>query len=418
MPKNVLNKMEDGKMIRFMLIFLFLFNMSFAFQLRFGDRQEEYRIVFQMSQESEFDIFQIKENIIVKIDEPFENNKINIPPFISNIEIYQTEDKKKTIIYIQTVSDTPIKSFTLSNPKRLVIDIKKSYQPNPIAINKQKQTESQIKEEKKSYSIDYADLNKILSSIEQEKEDSIDIDVSYYKNYKGKKRIIVIDPGHGGHDPGATAYGLREKDINLKVAKMLKSYFDKDPRFIAYLTREDDTFIPLYERTLIALEKNADLFISIHTNASENPNLNGTYVYTLNLRGATSKLARMVEERENKTVLNVVKVSANPNVNKIVADMAISHTMTEGLNFAKFVEVNFKNMIRDIEFKRIESANFAVLKTPSIPAILFETAFITNERDAQLLKDDRFLDKLAKTLYKSTSDYFFKYRNLVFKEGK
>lgn len=395
-------------MIRFILIFLMLFNMSFAFQIRFGDRQQEYRIVIQGNEDTNFDIFQIERTIIVKVNEPLENNRLNIPPFVSSLEIYQTQYDKKTLIYIEISDNRLIKTFTLSNPKRLVIDIEKN----------QKYTISKPKEDKKSYSIDYTDLNKILSSIQQEKEEDIYIDVDYYKNYKGKKRIVVIDPGHGGQDPGAIAHGLQEKDINLKVAKILKSYFDKDPRFIAYLTRDKDIFVPLYDRTLIALEKNADLFISIHTNASENQNLNGTYVYTLNLKGATSKLARMVEERENKTVLNVIKVSTNPNVNKIVADMAISHTMTEGLNFAKFIEVNFRNMVRDIEFKRIESANFAVLKTPSIPAILFETAFITNERDAQLLKDDRFLEKIAKSLYKSTSDYFFRYKNLVFSESR
>jgi N-acetylmuramoyl-L-alanine amidase len=214
------------------------------------------------------------------------------------------------------------------------------------------------------------------------------------------------------------ANGLREKDINLKVALKLKSLLEKDSRFKVYLTREDDRFIPLYDRTLIALEKKADLFISIHTNASENPNLSGTYIYTLNLRGATSKLAKMVEERENKTVLNVIKVSANPNVNKIVADMAISHTMTEGLNFAKFAQIYLKRNLRDIEFKRIESANFAVLKTPSIPSVLVETAFITNENDARLLTNDEFLEKFAQSLYKATVDYFFRYKNLVFSKGK
>ncbi|MBX0311681.1 MAG: N-acetylmuramoyl-L-alanine amidase, partial [Sulfurihydrogenibium sp.] len=133
---------------------------------------------------------------------------------------------------------------------------------------------------------------------------------------------------------------------------------------------------------------------------------------------ATSKLAKMVEERENKTVLNVIKVSANPNVNKIVADMAISHTMTEGLNFAKFAQIYLKRNLKGIEFQRIESANFAVLKTPSIPSVLVETAFITNKNDARLLANDEFLEKFAQSLYKATVDYFFRYKNLVFSKGK
>lgn len=403
-------------MFKFMISLLVLINTAFGFQIRTGDRGEDFRLVFQAKEGTQFDVIQVENSLIVKVEELYEDSKLNLSSSpVSNIEIYHSEDRKRAVVYIQTVSPQ-VKVFTLSNPNRLVIDIKKeavSIQQPQTVVSK-----PQTQQQKKSYSIDYTDLDRILTSIQQEKDTEIEVEASYYKSYKGKKKVIVIDPGHGGHDPGATAHGLAEKDINLKVAKILKAMLEKDQRFVVYLTREDDRFIPLYERTLIALEKKADLFISIHTNASENPNLHGTYAYTLNLRGATSKLARMVEERENKTVLNVVKVSANPNVNKIVADMAISHTMTEGLNFAKFVEVNFRNMVKDIEFKRIESANFAVLKTPSIPSILFETAFITNERDAQLLRDDKFLEKVAKVLYKSTSDYFFKYRNLVFNGGR
>lgn len=407
-------------MVNILIFVLLIFSISFGFEIRAGDRGEEYRIVIQTRDNVDFDVLQVDKTVIIRVNEALDMNKVKTVDGtpIQQIEIYQTEDRSKSVIYIQTVSNIPIKTFSLQNPNRLVLDIKKVSAISNIEL-KPEIVKTQEKSKDKSNNLDYVDLEKILSTISKEKQDdnSIEIDVSAYKNFKGKKKVIVIDPGHGGQDPGAIANGLKEKDINLKIAKMLKSYFDKDPRFVAYLTRDDDVYIPLYDRTLIALEKKADLFISIHTNASENPNLSGTYVYTLNLRGATSKLARMVEERENKTVLNVVKVSANPNVNKIIADMAISHTMTEGLNFAKFIEVNYKNLVKDTDFKRIESANFAVLKTPSIPSVLFETAFITNERDSQLLKDDKFLDKVAKTLYKSTSDYFFRYKNLVFKEG-
>jgi len=312
--------------------------------------------------------------------------------------------------------------FSLSNPDRLVIDLKVFDKKEKQSVS-ENNTTKENKESKKVISKKDSDdvLNKILRSLELQtikdnSSNSMKIEVS--KSFAGRKKIIVIDPGHGGHDPGAMANGLREKDINLKVALELKSFLQKDPRFKVYLIREDDRFIPLYDRTLIAIEKKADLFISIHTNASENPNLSGTYIYTLNLRGATSKLAKMVEERENKTVLNVIKVSANPNVNKIVADMAISHTMTEGLNFAKFAQIYLKRNLKDIEFKRIESANFAVLKTPSIPSVLVETAFITNENDARLLANDKFLERFAQSLYKATVDYFFRYKNLVLSKGR
>jgi N-acetylmuramoyl-L-alanine amidase len=388
-----------------------------AFEIRTGMKDYGYRIVFDDVKNYEY--LPLSNTLIFKIDGEFKNSAINLDPrFVKSIEISKDIITKKTIIYLDINDNMDPKVFSLSNPDRLVIDLKVLKQ-NANENN----TAKENKESKKVISKKDSDdvLNKILRSLEMQtikdtSSDSTEIEVP--KSFVGRKKIIVIDPGHGGHDPGAMANGLREKDINLKVALKLKSFLEKDPRFKVYLTREDDVFIPLYDRTLIALEKKADLFISIHTNASENPDLSGTYIYTLNLRGATSKLAKMVEERENKTVLNVIKVSANPNVNKIVADMAISHTMTEGLNFAKFAQIYLKRNLKDTEFKRIESANFAVLKTPSIPSVLVETAFITNENDARLLANDEFLEKFAQSLYKATVDYFFRYKNLVFSKGK
>lgn len=392
-------------MVRFLLMLLiFIISFSFGFEIRTGEYEDKVRIVLDGVKNA--DIVTVSNNLILKVSEKYKNSNFKLNnSSIKEIEIYTNEEKNSSLIYITLQEGLSYKYFSLSNPDRFVIDIMKvSTVKNQIQ-----------KTEKKDYQADVLDT--ILKNLEnQTKNTSLSsFEIEVPKNFSGKKKVIVIDPGHGGHDPGAMANGLKEKDINLKVTLKLKNYLEKDGRFKVYLTRDDDYFVPLYDRTLIALEKKADLFISIHTNASENPNLSGTYVYTLNLKGATSKLAKMVEERENKTVLNVVKVSTNPNVNKIVADMAISHTMTEGLNFAKFIEVNAKNLLPDTEFKRIESANFAVLKTPSIPAVLVETAFITNEKDAKLLANDKFLDNLAKVLYKSIVDYFFKYKNLVFK---
>ena len=404
----------------FLSILIWVFYVE-AFEIRTGIKDYGYRIVFDGVKNYEY--LPVSTTLIFKIDGEFKNSAIKLDPrFVKSIEISKDTFTKKTIIYLEINDNMDPKVFSLSNPDRLVIDLK-------VLDKKEKQSVSEnntVKENKESKKViskkDSDDvLNKILKSLEMQASDnnsSNSIEIEVPKSFAGRKKIIVIDPGHGGHDPGATANGLREKDINLKVALKLKSLLEKDPRFKVYLTREDDRFIPLYDRTLIALEKKADLFISIHTNASENPNLSGTYIYTLNLRGATSKLAKIVEERENKTVLNVIKVSANPNVNKIVADMAISHTMTEGLNFAKFAQIYLKRNLKDTEFKRIESANFAVLKTPSIPSVLVETAFITNENDARLLANDEFLEKFAQSLYKATVDYFFRYKNLVFSKGK
>ncbi|WP_299228583.1 N-acetylmuramoyl-L-alanine amidase [Sulfurihydrogenibium sp.] len=405
----------------FLSILIWIFYVE-AFEIRTGIKDFGYRIVFDGVRNYEY--LPLSNTLIFKVDGEFKDSVIKLDPkFVKSIEISKDIITKKTIIYLDLNDNIDPKVFSLSNPDRLVIDLKAFDKKEKQSVSEDNNTAKENKESKKVISKKDSDdvLNKILRSLEMQtingtSSDSTEIEIP--KSFVGRRKIIVIDPGHGGHDPGAMANGLREKDINLKVALKLKSLLEKDPRFKVFLTREDDRFIPLYDRTLITLEKKADLFISIHTNASENPNLSGTYIYTLNLRGATSKLAKMVEERENKTVLNVIKVSANPNVNKIVADMAISHTMTEGLNFAKFAQIYLKRSLKDIEFKRIESANFAVLKTPSIPSVLVETAFITNENDARLLANDEFLEKFAQSLYKATVDYFFRYKNLVFSKGR
>ncbi|NPA17473.1 MAG: N-acetylmuramoyl-L-alanine amidase, partial [Aquificae bacterium] len=219
-----------------------------------------------------------------------------------------------------------------------------------------------------------------------------------------EKKIIVIDPGHGGKDPGAIANGLREKDVNLKIAKKLKQILQKDPRFEVYLTRERDRFVRLYDRTVFAVKKKADLFISIHCNSSLSRSESGTYIYTLNLRGARSKLARLVEQRENKAVIDYVRVSTNPLVNRIVADLAISTTMTEGRNFAMYL----KKYLKDVtDFRDIDSANFAVLKTPGIPSVLIEVLYLTDPYDARLLKSEKFIESFSYSVYNAIVDYFY-----------
>ncbi|NPA57795.1 MAG: N-acetylmuramoyl-L-alanine amidase, partial [Aquificae bacterium] len=171
-----------------------------------------------------------------------------------------------------------------------------------------------------------------------------------------------------------------------------------------YLTRSRDRYVKLYDRTVFAVKKKADLFISIHCNASPTRTESGTYIYTLNLRGARSKLARLVEQRENKAVIDYVKVSANPVVNRIVADLAISTTMNEGRSFAKHLRKYLKSIT---DFKDIDSANFAVLKTPGIPSVLIEVLYITDPVDAQLLKNDLFLENFSFGIYNAVVDYFF-----------
>jgi N-acetylmuramoyl-L-alanine amidase len=371
-------------MIRKILILILLaVNTAFAVKIKHADHSGYYRVVFETEKPVEFEEIPFLDSKIFVLSINSASKKVNKNilkrKYIKSLDIIYNGETTKFVFEISN-KITGYKIYTLKNPYRIVIDF----------IKKKPEKRAVKPEEDPIYNI-------IVQYDLKEKSKTV-------KPVKDKK-IIVIDPGHGGKDPGAIANGLREKDVNLKIAKKLKEILEKDPRFRVYLTRNRDRFIRLYDRTVFAVKKKADLFISIHCNSSPTRTESGTYVYTLNLRGARSKLARLVEQRENKAVIDYVKVSTNPLVNRIVADLAISTTMTEGRNFAYYLRKYLKNVT---EFKDIDSANFAVLKTPGIPSVLIEVLYLTDPADAQLLKNDRFIQNFSYGVYNAIVDYFYR----------
>lgn len=427
-------------MKKFMLIFFTIcFSISFskALTIRSGNHGDFYRVVIEADKELNFDriSFENPSMLILKINEQAtpvleRNPKLKKPDFIQDFEIIKSYEDLKIILEFKKNVNYEI--FTLADPFRIIIDIGDKKKTKKIKFAKKEKQKLNVvkkenhtkKETKKEDPIQELlvgkdkpqndNLNKeIVFNVENKFSDPIAAiiqgkEISLIKELgqiqKSEKKIIVIDPGHGGHDPGAVRNGLKEKDVNLKFAKKLKEILEKDPRFEVYLTRNRDKFVPLYSRTVFAVKKKADLFISFHCNSSPSGLGTGTYIYTLNLRGARSKLARLVELRENKAVIDYVRVSANKSVNRIVADLAMNNTITEGNHFARISKKYLKNIV---DFQGIDSANFAVLKTPGIPSVLIEIAYLTHPIDSQLLKSDIFLEKFNLELYQAILEYFF-----------
>jgi len=233
------------------------------------------------------------------------------------------------------------------------------------------------------------------------------------KDFSLRKKLIMIDPGHGGADPGAIANGVVESKINWKIAMYLKKLLEKDGRFKVLLTRKKNETISPYRRSIRVMKYHPDLLISIHCNSAPNPNARGTYIYTLSLEGAKKKLTRLVESRENREnpiFIKEVRVSRNWYVNKIVAELAINTTVVEGFKFAYTLKrkLNYITTVKDID-----SGNFIVLKNPGIPSILIETAFLTNKYDAKLLKNNIFLKNFAASIYLGIVDYFYNQSYIV-----
>ncbi|MFU2071916.1 N-acetylmuramoyl-L-alanine amidase, partial [Bordetella hinzii] len=227
---------------------------------------------------------------------------------------------------------------------------------------------------------------------------------------RARRRMLTIalDPGHGGEDPGAIgASGLREKDVVLRIARRLKTLIDAQPAMRAYLTRDDDYFVPLHVRVQKARRVRADLFVSIHADAWIKPTANGSSVFALSERGASSTQARWLADKENAADLigGVNLGSHDRQVAKVLLDLSTTAQINDSLKVGTAFLDEIKKINR-LHKNRVEQAGFAVLKAPDIPSILVETAFISNPEEEAKLRSNAHLDKLAQAMLTGIDRYF------------
>jgi N-acetylmuramoyl-L-alanine amidase len=219
---------------------------------------------------------------------------------------------------------------------------------------------------------------------------------------------IALDPGHGGEDPGAIgSSGLREKDVVLRIARRLKALIDSQPQMRAYLTRDEDYFVPLHVRVQKARRVRADLFISIHADAWIKPTANGSSVFALSQRGATSTQARWMADKENAADLigGVNLGSHDRQVAKVLLDLSTTAQINDSLKVGNAFLDEIKKINR-LHKNSVEQAGFAVLKAPDIPSVLVETAFISNPQEEALLRSTSHQDKLAQAMMTGIQRYF------------
>ena len=220
--------------------------------------------------------------------------------------------------------------------------------------------------------------------------------------------VVAIDPGHGGHDPGAIGkQGTQEKDVVLAVAKKLKARINGAAGMRAVLTRSDDRYVDLRERTEIARRNNADLFISIHADANNRANLHGSSVYILSENGASSEAARLLADSENSYELRLGNVRLAGNSDKIASillDLSQNATMDRSLSLAKRTLRELSSVSNPLR-PQVESASFVVLKAPEIPSMLVETAFISNAAEEQRLRSAEYQQQLADAIFKGVRSY-------------
>lgn len=234
--------------------------------------------------------------------------------------------------------------------------------------------------------------------------------VKSVSSFKGSRDLIIaIDAGHGGEDPGAIGpRGTREKNVTLAIARLLKERIDAEPGMRAELTREADHFVPLRDRINRARQMQADMFISIHADAVANSKVTGSSVYTLSFKGATNEAARMLADRENAADL-VGGVSLDNKSNllaSVLLDLTQGASMSASLDAASRV-LRQLDRIGDTHHSDVQQAGFVVLKSPDIPSMLVETAFITNPAEEARLNSPQHRAKLADAILTGVREYFY-----------
>ena len=219
--------------------------------------------------------------------------------------------------------------------------------------------------------------------------------------------VIMLDPGHGGEDPGAIGkYKTREKDVVLQIARRLRALIDREANMKAYMTRNEDVFIPLKVRVAKAQKQRADLFVSIHADAFTSRAARGSSVFALSTKGATSTAAKFLAQTQNAAdLVGGVSKSGDRYLDHTLFDMVQSLTINDSLKFGKEV-LKRLGTINSLHKNRVDQAGFAVLKAPDIPSILVETAFISNIEEERKLKTAKFQQEVAESILAGIKAYF------------
>jgi N-acetylmuramoyl-L-alanine amidase len=290
-------------------------------------------------------------------------------------------------VVLDTENIKSYKVFPLSDPARLVIDVRGE---RPTEISRLEQSISTAAEPAPEPKRDEPAL--LAKKVRSPKKPNI-----------SKIRRIVVDPGHGGHDPGAVGPdGTKEKDVVLAIALKLRERLKEELGLDVVMTRSTDVFIPLEERTAIANKVNADLFVSVHANAANNHNASGIETYYLNL-AKTEKAARLAA-KENGTTLEKVSV-----LQAILFDLMANYKLNDSAHLANDVQKSLHKKIHkqyaNVKNLGVKQGPFYVLVGASMPSILVETAFVSNPQEETRLKDPAYQEETAEGIMEGVRGY-------------
>ncbi len=260
----------------------------------------------------------------------------------------------------------------------------------------------------KKYSLKNLD-NLIEKTAFKENKKIITKKSTIYKKPVKKKKIIVIDAGHGGKDPGAIGgyYKTQEKKVTLAFAKEIKDYMKKYSDFKVYLTRDTDHFISLDGRVKKSQKLNADLFISIHADSAKNRKASGLSIYTLSENSSDKEAAKLAEKENKSDIIGGVNFSStSKDILKILIDLSQRSVMNDSAKFAEFTIKNLAKKGIKVKQNTHRFAGFRVLTAPDVPSILIELGYLSNKNDERNLNSSSYRKKFAKEITNIIKGYF------------
>ncbi|MFH0925041.1 MAG: N-acetylmuramoyl-L-alanine amidase [bacterium] len=336
--------------------------------------------------------------VVIDVDRPTYHRTYPSPDK-NSIVIELKDCNNGTSNYILSVFDSVVKQINLYDVKknvlRLEINLHKTLQYKIFSLKKYLEKPDRI----------------VIDIFREEAEkEKVEETKNVKKLKEGNIKIVVIDPGHGGEDPGAIgSTGIKEKDVVLAIGKKLQTIINKEQGMKAYLTRTGDYFIPLTRRVSIANEYTADIFISLHADASKKKKAKGTSIFYLSEKGASDEAARLLAEKENASdLIGGNFLTGNPKIDPILIDMSQNLCRNDSIILSNTI-LNNLSRINRVHCNGVKFANFVVLKSVASPSVLLETAFISNREEERYLTNSSFQNRLVRGLTEGIKYYFSHY---------
>ncbi len=351
---------------------------------------------------------------------------------VNGFRVWTDPEKTRAVLDLDSAADYQL--FTLQNPHRVVLDLKNSGVSTRLAFNEEHagvirgvrhgrpdaetlRVVLDLEGEARAKSFLLAPTgqygHRLVVDIFDQENASQKSEVRTLASVQGEAErdlVIVIDAGHGGEDPGAIGkHKTREKDVVLQISKRLKKVIDAEPGMRAVLTRSGDYYLPHRTRYEKARDERADLFVSIHADAFTKRSVKGSSVFVLSQRGASSEFARLIAQGENASDL-VGGVSLNDKddlLTSVLLDLSQSATIQASNGIAQSILDSIGKTAK-VHKPHVGRANFLVLKSPDVPSVLIETAFISNPTEEKRLTEREFQSNMAKAIARGIKNYFYR----------